>query len=309
MYKRLAFVTISAVFFLILVGGVVRATGSGMGCPDWPKCFGTWIPPTHESQLPDNYAQLFGEKLKGEVEFNAFKTWTEYINRLMGVLIGFLIFGTLIFAIKDYWKSSKTVVFYSFMAFFFVAFEGWLGSKVVSMELSPVMVTIHMLGALLVVFFLIMALYKAYSLDGKTHGMEIPKHLQFVLKLLLILSFVQLLIGTQIREQIDQLNFSGVLRDTWIERLDGMYYVHILLAIIVLIGNSWLYLKNINLFNGFALRLSKWMWIIVLSEFVIGLILGLVKMPALAQPIHLTLGTLILGVQFGLILITRVKIS
>ncbi len=42
-----------------------------MGCPDWPKCFGSWVPPTDISQLPSNHKEIYGEKLKGEIEFNA----------------------------------------------------------------------------------------------------------------------------------------------------------------------------------------------------------------------------------------------
>jgi cytochrome c oxidase assembly protein subunit 15 len=130
-FRKLGFWTIGAIYFLILVGGIVRATGSGMGCPDWPKCFGTWVPPTDISQLPSNYKEIYGEKLKGEVEFNVTKTWIEYINRLVGVAIGFLVFGTFVSSFISFRKKDKTIVFLSLLATILVAFEGWLGSKVV----------------------------------------------------------------------------------------------------------------------------------------------------------------------------------
>ncbi|MCC6697489.1 MAG: COX15/CtaA family protein, partial [Candidatus Hydrogenedentes bacterium] len=95
-FRRIGTTTIAAVFFLILVGGIVRASGAGMGCPDWPKCFDRWVPPTDESQLPPDYQEIYKDRGYADTTFNAVKTWTEYINRLVGVTIGFLIFLTLL---------------------------------------------------------------------------------------------------------------------------------------------------------------------------------------------------------------------
>lgn len=116
-YRNLTLVTVIAVYLLILAGGIVRSTGSGMGCPDWPKCFGQWVPPTSADELPEDYQDFYAEyrhqknikfakyldffgyseigrailedeSIKEEAAFNASKTWTEYLNRLLGAIVG-----------------------------------------------------------------------------------------------------------------------------------------------------------------------------------------------------------------------------
>src|SRR5690606_35165131 len=149
---KFSLVTVIAVYFLILVGGVVRSTGSGMGCPDWPKCFGSWVPPTSVAQLRDNYQamnskkrdeknerlvamlQTLGfnkkaEEIKNdksiliEQEFNPTKTWIEYVNRLLGAVIGILIIGTFLYSLP-LWKLDRSVVILSFFNIVLVIFQG-----------------------------------------------------------------------------------------------------------------------------------------------------------------------------------------
>src|SRR5476649_295545 len=126
-FKQFNLIAIVSLFIVILAGGVVRSSGSGMGCPDWPKCFGCYIPPVNASQLPADYKQKYvaGRLAKNQrfaktldvfgyadlarriredrsilipEEFNAAKTWTEYINRLIGVASGFFLLMTAIYS-------------------------------------------------------------------------------------------------------------------------------------------------------------------------------------------------------------------
>src|SRR5882672_9799110 len=74
-------------FLVVIAGGVVRTTQSGMGCPDWPKCFGKWIPPTNASELPPDFEKYLRQQ-DIDHTFNAWHTWIEYFNRLLGALLG-----------------------------------------------------------------------------------------------------------------------------------------------------------------------------------------------------------------------------
>ena len=190
-FRIIGVVTIASVYFLILVGGIVRSTGSGMGCPDWPKCFGSWVPPTNISQLPDNYLTVYknqriekNKKLVNflnklgftqvsqdifshpsqyiETEFNFSKTWIEYLNRLVGALIGVFIFFTLIFSFY-YYKIDRSIFYLSVFSFILVGFQGWLGSLVVSTNLLSVMITVHMAFDLVLVAVLIYAVARSQS--------------------------------------------------------------------------------------------------------------------------------------------------
>ena len=153
-FRRIGIITIFAVYLVILMGGIVRASGAGMGCPDWPTCFGQWVPPTEESQLPANYHEIYAERGYENTQFNRVKTWTEYTNRLVGVSIGFLIFLTA-WTSRIFLKTDKPIFYLSLSSFFLVGFQGWLGSRVVASELKPFMITLHMLLATVIVALLI----------------------------------------------------------------------------------------------------------------------------------------------------------
>jgi heme a synthase len=149
-YQKTALLTVAATIFLIFVGGLVRASGAGLGCPDWPKCYGRWIPPLTVADLPPGY---------DPAEFNALKTWTEYINRLIGVLVGLFITATFLQSFR-YWKTLPSVVVASFAALVLVVFQGWLGGQVVRSGLSEGIITAHMILAMVLLTTLLYAVYQ-----------------------------------------------------------------------------------------------------------------------------------------------------
>ncbi len=304
-FRRFAFWTVVTVYLLILVGGIVRSTGAGMGCPDWPKCFGSWVPPTEVSQLPENYKEIYGAALKGEVEFNVVKTWTEYVNRLFGAFTGLLIFATLLASVP-FLKTSHTSFFYlSLLTFLLVGFQGWLGAKVVSSELHPVMITLHMLLAIVIVFIVIYLLARSYGSLYKQESLAGRRGLiNTALMVTLSVSLVQVLVGTQVRESmdlvIDRLGYGQ--RADWVGELGGVFYFHRSFSILVVLINGWLaYLIYRSAEK--AGRLSRLMHAIlsvVLLEALTGIVISYLGVPAFAQPLHLTLAIVMLGLQFVL---------
>lgn len=301
-FRRLALLTVVTVYLLIIAGGVVRSTGAGMGCPDWPKCFGSWIPPTEVSQLPLDYKEIYGAKLKGEVEFNAVKTWIEYVNRLLGAFTGLMIFATLLASIP-YLRSSQPRTFYaSLAAFLLVGFQGWLGSKVVSTELHPIMITLHMIVAIVIVFILLLVLTNTYSSKLVPDRVKKKQMIKWVLVAALALSFAQVMLGTQVRESMDivisKLGYTA--RNEWVEGLGLSFYIHRSFSILVLVSNALVlyFVHKYIASTGILYYLAKFLMALVLVEILTGVIMAYFSVPAFAQPIHLTVAILMLGAQF-----------
>jgi heme a synthase len=301
LFRRFGIITIASVVILIFVGGVVRATGSGMGCPDWPKCFGMWVPPTQVDQLPLNYQQIFGAKLKGEVVFNPIKTWIEYVNRLLGALIGLFIFLTFIFSFISYRKTNSKIVTLSFLAFVLVGFEGWLGSKVVSSELHPLLVTLHMLVSIIILGILIFVILKSYNTENSNLTNYNLPGVSFLMMLGMALVIAQIVFGTQIREGIDEIQkLSGNNnRELWLDNVKGKVVFHSGLAMLILFLNIVVLNKIRKKHKSEKLyKWSKWMTITVLASVISGAILGTMGLPAIVQPFHLTFSVVIISLQF-----------
>jgi heme a synthase len=312
LFRKLGIATIIIVYLLVLAGGIVRSTGSGMGCPDWPKCFGMLIPPTDASQLPSNYQQIYAEKLHGEVEFNVTKTWIEYVNRLLGALTGLFVFATFIASIFSYWKKDRTVVYLSFLSVLLIGANGALGKYVVDSFLKPGIVTLHMMLAVLVIFVLLYAIARAWSEVIAIERVGEKSFLNKLLILILVLSTSQVLLGTQVREAIDKVIANpifGYNRETWIEQMGLSFYIHRSFSLLILglhIYLIWQLRKNISQ-KGIVYQFNQALVSIVIIEILSGVIMAYFAIPAYIQPIHLTLAIVSLGIQFVILLLMNFK--
>jgi len=327
LFRRLSLTTLVAVYFLILVGGVVRSTGSGMGCPDWPRCFGEWIPPTTVSELPDNYRDVYAayrneknirfagmlsmlgmnstaeqiledESILVEAEFNVYKTWTEYVNRLIGAIIGLLILATMVVSFS-FRRHDRTIVGLSVASFILVVFQGWVGSVVVSTNLLPWMVTLHMSIALLIVTVLIAIVFRAWREKIVRKGDSKHKTIFGIVLLCLAAIAFQIIMGTQVRERLDMIaaELGQDLRETWLNRVGATFLVHRSFSLIILLLHVYLGYRLINV-TGKKDVLNKGariLLILVLIEIASGGIMAYFGIPPFVQPIHLLVSTLIFG--------------
>ena len=301
-FRRLGMLTICAVYLVILVGGIVRASGAGMGCPDWPTCFGQWVPPTAESQLPENYQEIYAERGYKNTQFNPVKTWIEYVNRLVGVSIGILIFLTA-WSSRIYLKGDKSIFYLCLSIFLLVGFQGWLGSAVVASNLQPFMITLHMLLALFIVALLIYAIAKSQKeslIEIDTH--RLPRMVHHGLKIAMLLTLIQVAMGTQVREAVDFIahQHKYIDREFWRDSFPIIFYIHRSFSAVILLINLWIIRKIFKYVdNNNVLTYCSYLLIMLIGMAIIaGVVLDRLGVPPVAQPIHLLLANLIFGVQF-----------
>ncbi|HEY9006487.1 COX15/CtaA family protein [Ohtaekwangia sp.] len=321
-FRRLTIATLVAVYVLILVGGIVRSTGSGMGCPDWPKCFGSWVPPKTIDDLPDNYKDIYAsyrekknvrfakylnalgmedtaQKLLNdpsvlqENDFNPTKTWIEYFNRIVGVIIGFLIFAVFVSSIR-FWKMETRLTVIALVAFLLVGFQGWIGSFVVSTNLTPWTITVHMFLALFIVALLV------YLIHRSSYVTMINSVIGFWwLLVCMAVLLVQTLLGTQVREAIDRVAV-WASREAWVSNLGIEFILHRSFSWIVLILHVGLIL-NLRKTEGSKVFLLT-LIVLILGTILTGAGMAYFAVPPYLQPVHLLFATATFGMQFMLLL-------
>jgi heme a synthase len=285
---------------VIIAGGVVRTTQSGMGCPDWPKCFGMWIPPTNAAELPANFESYL--KVQDiDHSFNVYHTWIEYINRLFTVLLGLFAIIQLAIIFKKREKLQRELkLAIAFLAL--VVLTGLLGKYVVKLNLAHLSISIHLLFAL---FLTQIQLALMMAVSGKLYKKTAGTKMRRALVLLLVVILIQSVLGTMVRMYVDDvsktLNYQQ--REAWLAELPIAFLIHRTFSWLVLasvIYTYWYTRKVPALKNS----MNKIM-LLVMCSVTTGIVLYYLDMPAVAQPLHLLLACLTISQIMFAIMYTK----
>ena len=325
-FKFLTRLSLVLVYLVILAGATVRMTGSGMGCPDWPKCFGYYIPPIEQSQVlfQPNFKYKKGEMIIFNEEkllvaksnfnssdlidlknwdtyekhdyiiFNPVHTWIEYINRLIGAISGIPILLFTIISVV-YFKKYKHLSFVSVLTVLCMGFQAWLGKTVVDSNLAPFKITFHMLMALLIIALLIYLVNSSSKYTIKKN--KIYTNFLFVA---IMLTLVQIVLGTQVRQFVDEQANIYYDKFQWFNEIPKVYEYHRTFSLVVIAVNFGLFYlnKKLNLGNNYI----SYVIVLLFIEALSGVVMFYFNFPFGSQTIHLFIASLIFGFQFLILL-------
>lgn len=330
-FVRVNWITLVLIYLVVIAGSFVRITGSGMGCPDWPKCFGQWVPPTSDENLPADYKDIYSSKrakkidkfcsmlekvgfketatkikndktLLLEQDFNARKTWTEYVNRLVGFLAGNGVLLIFLWVLRKY--RSRKLVFLATANLLILVFQAWFGSIVVATNLVPWTITVHMLLALVIIALQLLIILEVSP--SQQRKISMTPQMRWIVFISFVITFIQMFLGTQVREQIDALVQQGYSRVEWVEMLGTPFFIHrsfswlVLILLTILAWQNWRTSRE---------KIVNVLYILLAIELISGILLAYAEMPGLVQTAHLLFATIMFGILFVAWIRTKQKIS
>jgi cytochrome c oxidase assembly protein subunit 15 len=292
-FKRFAFAATVATYFQIFVGGLVRISGAGLGCPDWPTCFGRWFPPTDVTQLPPDI---------DPAQFNFVLAWIEYVNRLIGMIVGLLIAITAIWALTRMIRYPRIWI-PSALAAILVAHLGWQGGQMIEAELDPIMVSIHMGLAFVIACLMVYTTQQAYfAQHGLTPSAGISlSGLRLWVFVLIAISVLQVVLGTSVRAAFEfvALKFPFSPQSTWLSDVRSITNIHTVLGIVVTIAAWVVGARIIRQLSSDSAVVRQITWAVIIlatGQALLGVILVMAGWPDLLQIYHLLLSSLFIGI-------------
>ena len=316
-FQRLALIAFITVEVLIFVGAVVRATGSGLGCPDWPFCYGCLVPPTSAADI--NFEKIDLEKFRAKAarhgrdpatitpetlkaEFDPVATWVEYLNRLTSLPVGISMLVLLIASFGQIPLKRKRVFIASITAFILVLVNAWLGARVVFSGLKPGTITLHMALAILLQCVLVYTAWRAndkpWSLPWRQATSPTLHWLAWGLFALIVIEGIM---GSQVRELTDHLahTHAGELRSQWAVELEHswVYLVHRSFSWLILIAGLAFYRLS-----GRTLQKTGWLeksiLALIFGQMILGIVLAHIGIIGVAQVLHIGLSSLLVSSLF-----------
>src|SRR5215204_1656653 len=175
-FQKLSLATVITTVLLVTVGVIVRATDSGMGCPDWPLCHGQVIPPL------DDY-----------------KAWIEWVHRTVAAVIGFMILGVAFLAWKDH-RHQRSILIPSIAAVLLVGFQAWLGRETVRLNNSGESVTAHLAAAMALLGLLVYVTVRAFY-PARIEGHGASQRFTLLAAFSAVATYALLLFGSHVTAQ------------------------------------------------------------------------------------------------------------
>ncbi len=299
-FQKWALATFFATLFLIFVGGFVRASGAGLGCPDWPRCWGSWWPPSSMENVDPALYKI--------AEFNKTLMWVEYANRLVGVAVGIFVLVTAILGFR-FRKSDPPVFWGGVASLVLVIFQGWLGGRVVKSGLHSGMITLHMALAVILLSLLLWIVYRTSSYFKNGTGLveSIRKPLRAAALVLFLLTVGQILLGAQVREAVDAVAdaaAASIARESWIEATGRVFTSHRTAAWALVAAVIALIFYSRKAVNAPGVRPLIWASAAgVLAQAATGAAMAYLALPPAAQILHLGFSTVLSSTSFLLVLI------
>lgn len=330
-------ISIVSLFVLIFLGGVVRSTGSGLACPDWPTCFDRVVPPINEADIKIGYQEEFIKEranktqrvadlldaigfealpalLRRENElklepFSLVKSWTQFSSRLAGLLTGVFLLGCVYFSIT-YLTSRKRIFFLSILNLVLAGLLAWLASILVFTSSYPWVITIHILLLILILTISIYTFFQAKLLrERNLLSNQHPGGIRTVASVASVLTLFQIGLGTRVREQIDVISvrMNELNRSEWVQGIGFEFNLHRDLAWIVFILNFILLVLIRGKYMGstYHFKYMTYVALLIAAQIVAGYTLANLALPLAAQSIHLLLACLIFGAQYSLVLLLK----
>jgi len=313
-FQKLAAAALVSLLVLIFAGAVVRVSGAGLGCPDWPTCWGNLIPPWKVEQV--EIERIDFEKFRRKAErlgrdpdavtpesllasFNARHVWTEFVNRLLSLPVGLFTLATFVAAFAQP-RRRRLLWFTSLAAVVLVAVNAVMGAMVVYSGLKPGVLTAHMALAMILIAVLAFTAWRGraepWALDLAAGWRP---RVRGVVAVLLVLVVVEGILGTRIRELTDamQKSHDGEPRSEWIGELEatGVYLFHRSFSwVIVAVGALawWWTRRGAGGDEGTPARVAIG---VILAQMVLGVIMAQVHIYAVVQVLHVGLAAVLLA--------------